>query len=119
MRPALFFVALAVLAVPGRASAQFDPYADYNRARAYRHFLSSPYSVRTYSGTTPGYYAEGYTPYGYERRWRPPGYLHQRISPYGFESHQFVPGERRRVDTPAVLVPYARPIYVPYYGPGR
>ena len=105
---------VAGLAV-GRARAQgpaWDPYWDYTRARAYRHFLNSPYRTRTYSSFTPGYVVGGITPYGYEQAWRGSGYLHQRISPRGFESYRVVPPRGGSVTVPGVVVPY--PPLVPW-----
>jgi hypothetical protein len=97
MRFHLFTLALAAFAgvVPaaGSATAQ-GPYADYNRMRAYRHFLTSPYPVRTYSGPIPGY---------------PPGYLHQRISPRGFESYALLPPSFGYALTPGPLPPAPAP----------
>jgi hypothetical protein len=97
-----------------RSSAQEGWIWTPNAVRAYRHFLNSPYSLRTYSGTAPGYVLEGYGPDGYERFYREPGYLHQRISPRGFESYQSVPGWSYSV-TPYPRVYYYPPAYVAPY----
>ena len=112
MRPFAFSAALAVAfgaAGLGPARAQ-DPYygppVAYTTARAYHHFLTSPYSYRTYSRSYPGYTVEGYTPYGYESVTHDPGYLHERITPYGFERYRVVPGYHGYVVVPAA------PIYV-------
>src|SRR5262245_51185101 len=84
-----FFLALTVagfLAVllPGRSLAQDYVPTSPNAARAYHHFLTSPYSFRTFSSGSAPYTLEGYTPYGYERYVVGPSYIHQRITPYGF-----------------------------------
>jgi hypothetical protein len=122
MRPFTLSVALAAAlgaAGLGTVRAQ-DPYygppVDYTTARAYHHFLTSPYSYRTYSRSFPGYTVEGYTPYGYERVTRDPGYLHERITPYGFERYRVVPGYHATVVVPAVG-PYYGPPYAPAYPP--
>jgi hypothetical protein len=112
MRYHLFTLSLAVFApvalASGSAAAQ-DPYAEYNRMRAYRHFLTSPSPVRTYSGQIPGSSYDYVTPYGSAHFLQPPGYLHQRISPRGFESYALVPPIRGYVVTP---VPFASPALV-------
>jgi hypothetical protein len=99
---------LGCLLVPGRAWAQ-GPFSSYNSYRAYRHFLTSPYSFRTYSGTIPGYEFGQYTPNGYEWYAQPPGYLHQEITPHGFSSYQYVPPARGFVLAPLIPPPYALP----------
>jgi hypothetical protein len=124
MRFHLFTLALAAFALVALASgptAAQDPYADYNRMRAYRHFLISPSPVRTYSGPIPGSSYNHVTPYGSAHFWRPPGYLHQRISPRGFESYALVPPTRGYIVTP---VPFASPTLrwmtpLPPPGPGE
>jgi hypothetical protein len=86
----------------GSAAAQ-DPYAEYNLARAYHHFMTSPYRTRTWSGTVPGYAAPFSTPLEYGTAWRAPGYLHVRISPRGSEGY-FIPGQEGiTVLRPAVI----------------
>jgi hypothetical protein len=102
---------------PARAQDLYGPPpVDYTTARAYRHFLTSPYSYRTYSRAYPGYTAEGYTPYGYERVTRDPGYLHERITPDGFERYRVAPGYHATIVRPAVG-PYFGPPYAPPYPP--
>jgi hypothetical protein len=85
-------------------------------SRAYRQFLTSPYSYRTYSRISPGYAAEGYTPYGYERFERGPAYRHEEITPYGFEGYQVVPWSRHLVVRPGAFVPYPPPPPLLPYG---
>ena len=97
---------------PTTAPAQDLPMT-YNPARAYRHFLTSPYSYRTYSGTTPGYAVEGFTPFGYEGYARGPGYFQHRITPRGYESYYAVPPEAGFRIGPPAFAPYP----VPGYGP--
>ncbi len=97
---ALFAGSLAA----GPAAAQ-DPYAEYNLARAYRHFITSPYRTRTWSGTVPGYAAGFSNPLEYGTVWRAPGYVHMRISPRGSEGY-FIPGqEGMTVIRPTVIYP--------------
>lgn len=83
----------------GAASAQ-TPYSDYQRERAYRHFLNSPYSYRTYSALIPpsGYEVVG--PFSYQSYFTPQGYVHQRITPRGFESYTLRPGHESYYITP-------------------
>lgn len=72
-------LALAVLA--GAASAQSP--ADYNRARAYRHYLNSPSPFKTYTDLQVGR-SWGYdTPWESARYWRTPGYYYEEASPRG------------------------------------
>jgi hypothetical protein len=127
MRPCVLTLTLGLVGLglaglaPGHARAQeglYAYYADYNAARAYRHFLNSPYSYRTYSTTSPGYVAEGPTPYGgYVRFWRTPGYLNERITTHGYQRFEVVPGGGSYEVIPGVLLPYLPPPYVPYRGP--
>jgi hypothetical protein len=101
-RQAMVAALLASGLAAGQAAAQ-DPYAEYNRARAYRHFLTSPYRTRTYSGTIPGYVGSFATPQEYGTVWRTAGFLHERISPRGHEGY-FIPGqEGMTVIRPAVF----------------
>jgi hypothetical protein len=101
-RQVMAAVLLAGGLVSGRAIAQ-DPYAEYNRARAYRYFLTSPYRTRTYSGTIPGYATNFSTPLEYGTAWRAPGYWHERISPRGHEGY-IIPGQEGiTVIRPAVI----------------
>jgi hypothetical protein len=88
-------VLMAALLAGGLTAAQAaaqDPYAEYNRARAYRHFLTSPYRTRSYSGTIPGYVESFSAPQEYAAVWRSAGFLHERISPRGHEGY-FIPGQ--------------------------
>jgi hypothetical protein len=105
---------LGVLAATAPAAAQpayrpGDPIAQYNADRAYRHFLTSPYSYRTYSGLYPGYSVEQLTPYGYEQYRQGPTYIHERITPRGRERYEVLPARER------VIVPY--PVVEPYPAP--
>jgi hypothetical protein len=112
MRPLTTSVALLAglaLAAPGAARAQAPaappPEADYTTNRAYCHFLTSPYSYRTYSASRPAYTVEGYSPLGYERISRDTGYLHERFTPRGYERFEVVPGYRGTVIRPVVPAP--------------
>jgi hypothetical protein len=110
MRTASLFLTLCSMLVASLARAQ-EPYPSYNAYRAYRHFLTSPYSFRTYSGTIPGYEAGGYTRYGFQWYGQPPGYFRQEITPRGFSSYQFVPPGRGFILTPILPPPYPPPPY--------
>src|SRR5690349_20434315 len=98
-------VAIALGLWPGRAAAE-DPYAEYNRQRAYRHFLTSPSPYRTFSSYQNGR-AWGYdTPFESGRYWQTPGYYHERITPYGRGSSAVPPRvEGYTVRRPLVVVP--------------
>ena len=87
------------------ARAYGPPPVSYNYARAYRHFLNSPYSYRTFSSLSPGYVTSGYTPYGYQWTFVGPGYTQQRITPRGFEGYTVTPGSRLDTVSPPVFVP--------------
>jgi hypothetical protein len=122
MRRSAWLLALALAAVwpaglPGGCRAQDGPWADPYPSRAYRQFLTSPYSFRTYSHIGSGYAAEGYTPYGWERLERGPAYRHEEITPYGLRGYRVVPWSRRVVVTPGAVVPYSPPPWPPYGGP--
>jgi hypothetical protein len=88
---------VCALALVGPSSAQVPGPYSYNTARAYSHFLTSPYSYRTYSATVMPYRVEAYTPYSHERFATGPGYVHQRITPHGFESYYAAPSWSYRV----------------------
>lgn len=99
----------------GRAEAE-DPLAEYNRQRAYRHFLTSPSPYRTYSDLGSGR-AWGYdTPLESGRYWQTPGYYHERITPYGRSSYAVPPRvEGYTVRRPLVVVPPPPPpLYPPW-----
>jgi hypothetical protein len=116
---ALAAAALAFLAVlPAQATAQGPDYASYNYQRAYRHFLSSPYSFRTFSSLSPGYGSAGYTPYGFESTYVSPGYERQQIGPYpGQFEYYRVPRYESRTFIPYPPVRYYPPVYLNPYGP--
>ena len=88
---------VCALALVGPSSAQVPGPYSYDTARAYSHFLTSPYSYRTYSATVMPYRVEAYTPYSHERFTTGPGYIHQRITPHGFESYYTAPSWSYRV----------------------
>ena len=81
----LRFLSAAVLTaalLPLSAFAQ-SPYADEAVSPAYRHFLTSPYSFRTYSYLGSGH-AWGYnTPLESAYFRSTPGYYHEEIGPSG------------------------------------
>lgn len=107
--------ALAALALTGATYAQTGPtyplppanpvyratdYSAYNYDRAYRRFLTSPYSYRTFSSLSPGRGSEYLTPFSRAGYYRQPGYEHQRITPYGYESYGYIPGRSSYRATP-------------------
>jgi hypothetical protein len=106
-------LALAGLALLATGAWAQDPYADPNVSPAYRHFLTSPYSYRTYSYLGSGR-SWGYnTPFESGRFYQAPGYYHEEISPRGGWSYAIVPRVEGYV-TPRPVVVY-RPIYEPPY----
>ncbi len=120
--------AFALLLTTGLAGAQSPVPLTYNQGRAMNQFLTSQYSYRTYSGTTPGFYYEVATPYGSEWVSRGYGYARLRITPWGTDGVQYIPPTRyefvpadQLVIYPPVptLVPYAAPSLVPYMPPAR
>jgi hypothetical protein len=109
-------LAAAGLACAGWARAE-DPYASYNRERAYRHFLNSPSPYRTYSSLQPGHEWGYETPLESGRFWRTPGYYNERITPFGRETNvipQREGGYVVRRPPPVLLVP---PVVPPRYPP--
>jgi hypothetical protein len=112
--------ALAFLTWVSAASPAQEPdYASYNYQRAYRHFLNSRYSFRTFSSRSPGYAASGFTPYGYESTYVSPGYEYQQIGPYqGQYQYYRAPRYETRTVIPYAPQPYSPPAYAkPYYAP--
>src|SRR5262249_46025154 len=103
---------LALALSAASASAQ-DPYAAYNSERAYRHFLNSPYSFRTYSALGSGQVWGYETPLEAGRFWRTPGSYHEEISPRGRWSSE-VPSRFGGYVVPRAPVGYP-PIVVPRY----
>ena len=106
-----FFLALMGIAlVAGSVSAQ-DPYQDLSPA--YRHFLTSPYSFRTYSsmGSARSW---GYdTPFESGRFEQTPGYYHEEIAPWG----RWASGVTPEVHGYVIHRPVYPPVFVPVYPP--
>lgn len=100
MRPQLLtLTACCALAVhAGPAPAQAPP--GYGASPAYRHFLNSPYGVRTYSRLTPGGASTYGGPFGVGTNYVEPGRTNQRITPAGLESEEYVPGYGSSFETP-------------------
>jgi hypothetical protein len=120
MKPLPILASLAVLLLCGefvpKAPAQDDPLAEYNRARAYRHFLNSQAPVKSISsyrsGSTWGYD----TPLESGRFYRTPGYYYEYVSPYEretFEVPQYQGGVVIR--RPILVSPPPPPVAVPLY----
>jgi hypothetical protein len=110
---------------PAPSGGHGSPPMSPNFARAYRHFLNSPYSYRTLSSQTPVYVTSLAVPslstpypYGYYR-WTfvDPAYTHLRITPRGFEGYTVTPGSRTYTVSPAwFMTTYPQPYG--YYPPG-
>jgi hypothetical protein len=107
---------------PARAQPGYGPWTGYydNGDRAYRHFLNSRYSYRTYSASSPGYAVNVATPLSAQGFYTGPGYVHQRITPRGFEGFQAVPSYGGYTITPFGAISYSVPGYEYfYYVPAR
>ncbi len=116
MRVLCLSLALTVGALTAPAArAQYGPEVPGTWSDpAYRHFLTSPYSYRTYSAYPSGYGERWVTPFGVEGYAVEPGYLHERITPRGYQSFRRVPGYATyRVVPPA----YGFRFYDPGYPP--
>jgi hypothetical protein len=97
-----------LLLLASGASAQF-PYED-NASRAYRHYLNSPYSMRTYSSLEPGHSWSYTTPLERGRFWETPSYYHERMSPRGREAYGVPPVQGGYIERrPLIVYP---PVYV-------
>jgi hypothetical protein len=116
------FLALAIpfaVLSPLTASAQAYVPTSTNAARAYHHFLTSPYSFRTFSSLSSAYPVQRVTPYGIESSFVGPVYVHQRITPFGFESYTSPPPPNLTVVRYPHRAYYPPPVYVsPYPPPG-
>ena len=107
----LFLAGLCAAPAPAQG-----PYADYNRDRAYRHFLYSQSPHRTFSSLGTGA-AWGYeTPFESAYFWRTPGYYREEISPYGRGVYEVPPQEGGYV-APRPLFVYPPPYYPAYPPP--
>ena len=98
----LFFPLLAgilalVTALPARAQA---PWVGTLADPAYRHFLNSPYSYRTFSTASPGYSVGYPIPFGYQSSYVTPSYRNERITPFGYQSYNLSPGYGGSTMTP-------------------
>ena len=87
-------------------------FPSYNYERAYRHFLNSPYSYRTFSSLGTGSAGQAWTPFGVQGYYVDPSYEHQRVTPYGFERYTTFPGYGGYTATPFSYSSY----YTPGYG---
>jgi hypothetical protein len=77
----------------------------YNEVRAYTHYLSSPYTVRAYSGPIPGYVEQLQTPFGTQVYFRRSGYLNEVTTPYGASTFEAVPVTRGYMVLPGMPYP--------------
>jgi hypothetical protein len=105
-------LALGAALAGGPAAAQ-DPLAEYNRARAYSHFLNSNAPVRSYYGAVPGAEWEYVTPWDYTRSYRSPTYRRELITPFDHEVERGPLWAEKDVVPRPVLIPPppAGPIY--------
>jgi hypothetical protein len=100
MRSLLVMLSVAVSllsTLPARAQA---PWVGTLDDPAYRHFLYSPYSYRTFSMFSPGSSASYPIPFGYQSAYVTPGYRNERITPYGYERYSLHPGYGGSTVTP-------------------
>ena len=87
MKLSSIFAALGAACLFAAAAPAQDPYGG-DVSPAYRHFLTSPYSYRTYSYLGSGR-AWGYdTPLESGRFYQTPDYYHEEIAPSGRWSYQ-------------------------------
>ena len=85
---------------------------------AYRQFLNSDSSYKTYSRLTPSRGFTRVTPFSVESHYIEPGYMKQINSQFGFESREYVPGYGGSWRTPWQVGGYQAPgFYRYYYGP--
>jgi hypothetical protein len=104
----------------GATTASAQSSADYNSARAYRHFLMSRYSYRTLSSSIPGQGGVSYGPFGYESQFVEPAFSRQWITPYGYGRFDWMPGSGGTTVTPFGYSNYYAPGYASgYYVPFR
>ncbi len=94
--------ALAFLALPGATSAQ-DPYADYNRARAYAHYANSLAPVKTFSSLDAARVTGYDTPFESVRYYQSPGYYREETSVRYGRSYFSDPGTVSGVIVPRYL----------------
>jgi hypothetical protein len=103
-------------AAPAQAQPPHPPpggtFPSYNYERAYRHFLNSPYSYRTFSSLGTASAGQAWTPFGVQGYYVDPSYEHQRMTPFGFERYTAVPGYGGYTVSPFGYRSY----YVPGYG---
>lgn len=88
---------LLLTALPTHAQA---PWVGTMSDPAYRHFLFSPYSYRTFSTASPGYSVGYPIPFGYQSAYVTPSYRNERITPFGYQSYYLQPGHGGSTVTP-------------------
>jgi hypothetical protein len=84
-------------------------------SQAFRQFLNSDSSYKTYSRLTPSRGFTRVTPFSVESRYMEPGYLKQINSQFGFESREYVPGYGGSWQTPWQAGGYVAPGYYRIY----
>ena len=115
-RKILTLAAVASLVFAETTSAQ-NPYADYNRARAYAHFANSTAPVKSFSSIDAAR-TWGYdTPFESVRFTQSPGYYHELASNRYGQSYYSDPGAVSGVVVPRYL--YPSEAVRNYYDPGQ
>ena len=100
---------------PARAQYPYYYMPNYTRDRAYRHYLTSPARVKTFSSSEAGR-AWGYdTPFESGRFYQTPGYYREQTSQYGRERYEIPPQVGGTVITRPLLVPPGVYYSPPYY----
>src|SRR5579864_4145944 len=121
MRTRLFLAACGLVGLAlGNASAQPPPVITVPAppavdSPAYRQFLNSDSSYKTYSRLSPSRGFTRVTPFGVESHYVEPGYMKQINSQFGFESREYVPGYGGSWQTPWQAGGYQAPGYYRYY----
>jgi len=99
----------ALLPVPG------PPVVD---SPAYRQFLNSDSTHKTYSRLGSGSTMTRVTPFSAETHYVEPSYLKQRMTPYGFDSLEYVPGYGADFRAPWMAAGFRVPgYYRTFYAP--
>lgn len=115
-------VVVAAWGLTAPSSPAQDPLAAYNQSRAYKQFLNSPASIRTFSSMQSGWIGGGYdTPIQSARFWLTPGYYHEEISPFGRQTYTIPQQAGVTIVTrpllilppPVVVTPFPFPMSLP------
>ncbi len=104
---------LALELAPGVAMA-VDPLAEYNRLRAYRHFVLSPSRLRAFSSYQSAQELGYDSPLESGRFYLSPGYYHEQISPSGRETY-VIPQQLSGTILVRPPILYPPPVTIPAY----